>query len=230
MPPYVSILVPAYNEERSIEAVLRKVWSTPVDKELIVIDDGSTDATPAILARLRQELPIQVITHPTNLGKGHAIRSGLSRSRGEIVLLQDADFECDPRHYPDLLTPFAERHATVVYGSRFLDGRHVSAGWHRLANRVITSFVNVLFGASLTDAETGFKLFRREVATSLSLRATSFEFEVEFTCKVLRQGHAILEVPVAYARRTYAEGKKITWKDGVIALWVILRCRLDPRY
>ena len=231
MPPRVTILVPVYNEQSSIEPVLRAVWETEVgDKEIVVVDDGSDDQTGAILARLRREFPLRVITHPKNRGKGQAIQTGLAQCRGEIVLLQDADFECDPRHYRALLAPFSDPRTTVVYGSRYLSPSHPSPPVHRLANWVITAWVNLLFGSSLTDAETGYKLFRRTIVERIPLRAQGFEFEVEFTCKALRLGHAIREVPVVSVRRTYAEGKKITWKDGLVALWVIVRCRLDPHY
>ncbi len=227
----LSVLVPVYNEERSIEAVLRRVVATPVEKEVIVINDGSTDGTSTILSRLSTALPIQRVTHDQNRGKGAAIRSGFSRSRGDILLVQDADFECDPSHYPSLLEPFTDPAVMVVYGSRFLRPTRASFGLHRLANRTITTWVRLFFGGSLTDAETGYKVFRRRVFEPLALRAKRFEFEVEFTCKVLRQGYAITEVSVAYLhRRSYTEGKKITWKDGVYALWVILCCRINPRY
>lgn len=229
VPPAVSILVPAYNEAPSIELVVRRVCAAVVDAEVIVVDDGSTDETGTILARLAQELPIEVIRHPRNLGKGRAVRSALDRSRGQIVLIQDADLEYDPEDYPTLLKPLRERRAEVVYGSRFLGPHRASYFWHRLGNWVITTLVNVLFNASLTDVETGYKAFRREALDGLSLRASGFEVEVELTCKVLRAGHTIFEVPVSYYGRSYAEGKKITWRDGMYALWVILYCRLNPR-
>ncbi|MBI4598446.1 MAG: glycosyltransferase family 2 protein [Candidatus Omnitrophica bacterium] len=225
-PPRVSVLVPAYNEARTIDTVLRAVCRTPIDKEVIVINDGSTDGTGEILERLQQELPIRVITHPKNLGKGQAIRTGIQHSTRDVVLIQDADLECDPAEYPGLLAPMMDERVKIVYGSRFHGVPLTSGGHHRLGNWVITAMVNLLFGSSLTDAETGYKVFRRMVVAPMQLRALSFDFEVEFTCKALRLKHAIVEVPVAYTRRrSYAEGKKITWKDGVRALWVITRCR-----
>lgn len=228
--PDVSILIPAHNEARTIEHVLRKVAAVPLDKELIVVDDGSTDGTSDILGRLALTLPLRVISHATNRGKGQAIRSAIDASRGRILLIQDADLEYDPEDYPVLLKPIREGRVTVVYGSRFLGAHQASYFWHRVGNWMITFATNLLFNASLTDVETGYKVFRREIVERMALRAQGFEFEVEFTCKILRAGQSIFEVPISYYGRSYAEGKKITWKDGVHALWVILLCRLNPRY
>ena len=226
----LSIIVPVYNEERFIESLLRKVVAAADSSEIIVVDDGSTDQTPTVLTRLGRELPIRVITHPQNKGKGTAIRSGLESAKGDVVVIQDADLEYDPEDYPALLKPLLQRRVSVVYGSRFLGPHHATYFWHRLGNWVITTLVNVCFNASLTDVETGYKAFRKDALKDLDLRASSFEFEVEFTCKILRAGQTIFEVPISYYGRTYADGKKITWKDGVTALLTILRCRLDPRY
>ena len=228
MAELVSILIPVYNEVRCVEPVLRKVCASPIEKDVVVVDDGSTDGTAALLERLARELPLRIITQPRNRGKGQAIRSAIEHSRGDIVLIQDGDLEYDPEDYPALLKPLFTRRAEVVYGSRFLGAHRASYFWHRLGNWVITMLVNVLFNASLTDVETGYKAFRRSVVQDLPLRAMGFEFEVEFTCKVLSKHHMIFEVPIAYYGRTYADGKKITWKDGFYALWVILGCRLRP--
>ena len=228
MAELVSVLMPVYNEERFIEPVVRKVCASPIEKEVIVVDDGSTDGTGAVLERLARELPLRVVTHERNLGKGRAIRSALEVSRGAILLIQDGDLEYDPDDYPVVLKPLFARRAEVVFGSRFLGAHRASYFWHRVGNWVITTLVNLLFNASLTDVETGSKAFRRSALEGLTLRAKRFEFEVEFTCKILRRRHMIFEVPVAYYGRSYAEGKKITWKDGVYALWVILGCRLSP--
>ena len=226
----VSIIIPVYNEERSIEPVLRKVVSVAQGMEIVVVDDGSVDGTPGILQRLSRELPIRVVTHPHNRGKGAAIHTALSSVRGEIVLIQDADFEYDPEEYPILLKPLQQGRVAVVYGSRFLGSHQAIYFWHRLGNWVITNVVNLLFNASLTDVETGYKAFRRDVLDGVTLRARSFDFEVEFTCKLLRAGRAMFEVPISYYGRTYAEGKKITWRDGLTALATILRFRIDPSY
>ena len=230
MADLVSVIIPVYNEERFLEQVLRTVHRVPLVKELIVVDDGSTDGTPAILARLTKELAVRVITHERNEGKGRAVRSGIEAARGDILLIQDADLEYDPEEYPALLKPLLERRTQVVFGSRFLGAHQASYFWHRLGNWVITTMVNLLFNASLTDVETGYKVFRTEVVNGLLLRSASFDIEVEFTCKILRRGHLIFEVPISYYGRTYAEGKKITWKDGIRALWVILCCRVNPWY
>jgi glycosyltransferase involved in cell wall biosynthesis len=229
-PPLLSVIVPVYNEERYLEQVLRKVVATPYGKEILVVNDGSTDATGRILQRLSRELPIRVLTHERNRGKGRAIRTGIEASRAAILLVQDADLEYDPADYPALVQPMLEGRAEVVYGSRFLGRQPASYFLHRIGNWVITAMVNLCFGGSLTDAETCYKAFRRERIASIPLRAMGFEFEVEVTCKLLRQRVRILEVPVSYYGRTYAEGKKITWKDGMQALWVIACCRLNPGY
>lgn len=226
----ISILVPVYNEERFIEPLLRKVVEAAEGSDIIVIDDGSRDQTPQILARLANELPIRVATHEHNGGKGAAIRTGLELAHGAIVVIQDADLEYDPEDYPALLKPLLQHRVSVVYGSRFLGPHHATYFWHRLGNGIITTLVNMLFNASLTDVETGYKAFRKEVLRAIVLRARSFELEVEFTCKVLRTGQTIFEVPIAYYGRTYAQGKKITWRDGLTAIFTILRCRVDPRY
>ena len=226
----VSILIPVYNEERYIEPVLRKVVAHAKDMEIVVVDDGSQDQTPIILQRLAHELPVRVITHAENRGKGAAIHTGLAEVRGTVVLIQDADLEYDPEDYPTILKPLLQERVMVVYGSRFLGPHQASYFWHRLGNWVITNVVNLLFNASLTDVETGYKAFRKDVLQGMVLRAKSFDFEVEFTCKLLRGGRGIFEVPISYYGRTYAEGKKITWRDGVTALAVILRCWFDPRY
>lgn len=230
MADLVSILIPVYNEERLLEEVLRKVCAAPFDKEMIVVDDGSRDGTKGILARLCRELPLTVVTHDVNQGKGCAVRTAIEASRGSILLIQDADLEYDPADYPALLAPLFERRTKAVYGSRFLGTPPASYFWHRVGNWVITMTVNVLFNASLTDVETCYKALRREVVSSIPLRARGFELEVEVTCRLLRARQMILEVPVSYYGRSYAEGKKITWKDGVHALWVILCCRLNPWY
>lgn len=223
----ISIVVPVYNEERFVEPLLRKVAQRAGEQEIFVIDDGSTDQTPAILARLAQALPIRLLTHPANLGKGAAIRTGLKVARGTVIIIQDADLEYDPQDYPGLLKPMLQGRTSIVYGSRFLGPYRAIYFWHRLGNWVLANLVNLLFNASLTDVETGYKVFRRKVLDGISLRANGFDVEVECTCKALKAGHMIVEVPIAYDGRTYAEGKKITWKDGVTALLTIIRCRLN---
>lgn len=224
--PTVTILVPVYNEARLVEPLLRKVSAMPLDKQLLVIDDGSQDGSSEILTRLQPELGFELIRHARNRGKGAAIRSGLEAARGRFVLIQDADQEYDPDDYGVLLAPLLKGRATIVYGSRFLGPHRASYFWHRLGNWIITTSVNLLFNASLTDVETGYKVFRRDRVQGLALRASGFDIEVELTCKLLRRGEGIFEVPISYYGRSYAEGKKITWRDGVIALWVIAACRM----
>ena len=223
----ISIVVPVYNEERFVEPLLRKVVRLAGEQEILVIDDGSTDQTPAILARLAHTLPIRVMTHPANLGKGAAIQTGLKVARGTTIIIQDADLEYDPQDYPGLLRPVLQGRTSIVYGSRFLGPHRAIYFWHRLGNWVLANMVNLLFNASLSDVETGYKVFRRKVLDDISLRANGFDVEVEFTCKALKAGYMIVEVPIAYYGRTYAEGKKITWKDGLTALLTIIRCRLN---
>ena len=224
----LSVIVPVYNECASVEAALRRVAAVPIEKEIIVVDDGSTDGCREILDRLASELPIQVHGHPKNLGKGAAVQTGLRAAGGAIVLIQDADLEYDPDDYPALLRPIQTGRADVVYGSRFLGPHRASYFWHRLGNWIVTTFVNVLFNSSLTDVETGYKVFRREVIQGIRLRSKGFEFEIEITCKLLRGGRTIFEVPISYYGRTYAEGKKITWRDGLVALGMTLWYRLNP--
>lgn len=226
----VSVVIPVFNEAPFIETIVRRVVASPIEKEIIVVDDGSTDETPAILSRLSRELGIRILTHATNGGKGLAVRTGLAQCQGDVVLIQDADLEYDPEDCPALLKPLLERRTDIVYGSRFLGPHRATFFWHRLGNWIVTTWVNVLFNASLMDVETGYKAFRRDILQGLGLRAKGFDFEVEVTCKVLRRGGTIFEVPISYYGRSYAEGKKITWRDGIQALWIILCCRINSRY
>lgn len=221
----LSIIIPVYNEERFIEPLLRKVVHAAGDSEIFVIDDGSTDQTPAILSRLLKELPIQVVSHPRNLGKGSAVRTGLAHTRRELILIQDADLEYDPEEYALLLRPLLQGRVQVVYGSRFLGAHPALSCWRRLGNWLITNLVNLCFHASLTDVETGYKVFRREAVNHLALQSTGFDLEVELTCQLLKAGRVIVEIPISYDGRTDAEGKKVTWKHGLSAIATTLRCR-----
>jgi len=228
--PLTTILVPVYNERAFVEATLRGVFASPIAKEVVVVDDGSTDGTTELLERLEPELGFQLFRHKHNQGKGRALVTGLTHARGDVVLIQDGDLEYDPADYPAMLKPLLHGRSAVVYGSRFLGPHRATYFWHRVGNGIVTTWVNLLFNASLTDVETGYKGFRRDVLQQIPLRARGFEFEVEVTCKLLRQGQTIFEVPVSYYGRTYAEGKKITWRDGIIALWVTLWCRVARWY
>ncbi len=229
----LSILIPVYNEVETIERVLERVLEAPlpegVEREVVVVDDGSTDGTGDKLAGLRQrsEQVFQLIRHDRNRGKGAALRSALAVATGTVVIIQDADLEYHPREYPKLLEPILAGEADVVYGSRFLGGPHrVLFFWHYIGNRLLTLLSNLLTDLNLSDMETGFKAFRREVLEGLDLRSEGFTIEPELTAKVAKRGYRIFEVSIAYYGRTYAEGKKIGWKDGIAAVWAILRYNL----
>ena len=235
----ISVIVPVYNEAATIRELLRRVARVPIRKEIIVVDDGSTDGTAEILRRIQDhpnsvpgdQLPapchLRVLYHHHNQGNGAAIRTALSVVTGEIVLIQDADLEYDPAEYTSLIQPIIEDRADVVYGSRFLGHPHrVLLFWHMVGNRLLTLLSNMFTNLNLTDMETGYKAFRTRVLWRIRLQANRFGFEPEVTAKISRQGLRIYEVPISYAGRTYAEGKKINWMDGVAALWAILRYNL----
>ncbi len=232
----LSIVIPSYNEERTIAGVLDAVLAvelrdqndSEMDRELIVIDDGSHDHTREILARYNDRPEVRVILHERNRGKGAALRSGFAALTGDIIIIQDADAEYDPREYPRLLEPILLGRADVVYGSRLSGGQpqRVYLFWHLVGNRVLTLLTNFLFNTTLTDMETGYKVFRREVVDSFQLRSNDFRIEPEMTAQVFRGGMLrVYEVPISYYGRTYEEGKKITWKDGFAAIATLLRCR-----
>ncbi|MDQ3283275.1 MAG: glycosyltransferase [Acidobacteriota bacterium] len=223
--PLLSVIVPCYNERATVAELLRRVRDVPVDKEIVVIDDQSTDGSRDVVASLAKEWPeIRQIIQPENMGKGAAIRRGIEEARGEIVLIQDADLEYDPEDYPRLLQPIIDGHADAVFGSRF-EGhpRRVMLFWHRLGNTFLTFLSNMTTNLDLTDMETCYKVFRRDVIQSIPLRSNRFGIEPEITAKLAKRGYRIFEVPIAYYGRDYWEGKKINWKDGFVALWTILR-------
>ena len=224
----LSIVVPVYNERATIAEVLRRARAAPFEKEVLVVDDGSTDGTGEILREAAaRNGDIRLLRHERNRGKGAALRTGFAAATGDIVLVQDADLEYDPADYGALLRPFLEGKADVVFGSRFLGGpfARVHLFWHYVGNRLLTLFSNMLTNLNLTDMETGFKVFRREVLDRLRLRSEGFAIEPEITAKVARLKVRVYEVPVGYAGRTYAEGKKITWRDGLVALFAVVRYR-----
>lgn len=226
----LSVVMPAYNEEATIEQAVRQVLTAPVDDrvELIVVDDGSTDGTAAVLARLAAEdARVKVLTSDRNRGKGAALRMGFEAAGGDVVLVQDADLEYDPADYPRLLAPIRSGRADVVFGSRFIGDVHrVLYFWHYVGNRFLTILSNVMSGLNLTDMEAGYKVFRREVLQGLRIRSRRFGVEPELVQKVARGKWRVYEVGISYNGRTYGEGKKITWRDGLAAIWHILRFRI----
>ena len=221
----LSVIIPVYNEKTTISEVIEKVSAVelPIAKEIIVVDDGSTDGTVEILQSNSIKVTNTYLT-PVNVGKGAAVRIGLTIAKGEIILIQDADLELNPNEYKQLLQPILEGKTSVVYGSRFL-GENRVAPLRRFANYFLTFKTNLLFRTNLTDMETAYKVFTAEVAKSLSLKANRFEIEPEITAQIARQGFTILEVPISYRPRTKFEGKKINWKDGFKALWTLLKYR-----
>ncbi len=231
--PRLSIVIPAYNERATVEDLLRRVARAPlpdgIEREMIVVDDGSSDGTRELLREIvaRGEWPLRLLEQPVNQGKGAAIRAGFAAAGGDIVLIQDADLEYDPADYPELLRPILADEADVVFGSRFLGGPHrVLFFWHSLGNRFLTMLSNMLTDVNLSDMETCYKVFRREVLDGLTLQSNRFGIEPELTAKVVKKGARIYEVPITYRGRTYAEGKKIGWKDGVSAIWAIFKYNL----
>jgi len=233
MPPplddfLLSVIIPVYNEEATLAEIVRRVQATPYRKEIILVDDCSTDRSPEILKNLKAE-NIRIFTHDKNRGKGAALRTGFSHASGDILLIQDADLEYDPAEYPRLLQPILDGHADVVYGSRFLGGpQRVHLFWHRLGNQLITLLSNMLTNLNLSDMETCYKVFKADVARKINIKSNRFGIEPELTAKIARMRCRIYEVPISYYGRDYAEGKKITWLDGLAAIFHIIRFRLLP--
>lgn len=225
----LSVIIPCYNEASSIEKVVQSVIdATGPDREIIIVDDCSTDGTRQLLERDIDGKLARVIYQPNNQGKGAALRAGFAAASNDIVIVQDADFEYDPGDYPIMIEPIISDHADVVYGSRFIGNRphRVQYFWHRMGNGLLTLMSNMFTNLNLTDMETGYKAFRREVIQSITIEENRFGFEPEITAKIARGRHRIYEVGIAYFGRTYAEGKKIGWKDGVWAIWCILKYNL----
>jgi len=221
----LSVVMPVCNEKNTIHEIIARVLKvdTGLEKELVIVDDFSTDGTRDILGQLDNPR-IKVFFHPKNMGKGAALRTGFSQAQGDIVLIQDADLEYDPREYPKLLEPILDGRADVVYGSRFLGGPHrVLFFWHYVANKMLTGFANLLSNLNLTDMETCYKVFKKDVLSRIRLKSDRFGFEPEVTIKVAKLKCRVYEVPISYSGRDYSEGKKIGWKDGLAAIYHLLR-------
>jgi glycosyltransferase involved in cell wall biosynthesis len=215
----ISVVIPVYNEAQTLEEIVRRVQAVSLDKEIIIVDDASTDGTRERLEDVGKANNVTILRHERNRGKGAALRTGFARVRGDIVIVQDADLEYDPRDYDTLLEPIVDGRADVVFGSRFLGGPHrVLFFWHYVGNRLLTLLSNLLTDLNLSDMAAGYKVFRKEVLTGLMLKSNRFAFDAEFTAKVAKRRLRLYEVPISYSGRTYAEGKKITWKDGLSVL------------
>jgi glycosyltransferase involved in cell wall biosynthesis len=223
--PLLSVVMPVYNEEETVEEIIRRVLAVAMRIQLIVIDDVSTDGTPAILDRLQAELGFILLRQPHNGGKGAALRRGFAAVTGDMVIIQDADLEYSPEEFAILTPLITSGRADVVFGSRFLGTHRVFLLTHYLGNLLITFVTNVLYNTMLTDMETCYKLMRVDVLRSMQLKSNGFGIEPEITAKVFKRGYKVYEVPISYDGRGYEEGKKITWRDGLVALWVLLKYR-----
>jgi glycosyltransferase involved in cell wall biosynthesis len=223
--PLLSVVMPAYNERETIEEIIRRVLAVPLRIELVVVDDASTDGTRDILQTLASALPFKLLLQPNNRGKGAALARGFADVTGDIVVIQDADLEYSPEEYPELVELICTGRADVVYGSRFIGRHRVFLFTHFLGNRVLTLLTNILYNTMLTDMETCFKAMRIDVLRSMTLRSERFGIEPELTAKIFKRGYRVYEVPITYDGRGYDEGKKITWKDGVVAVWTLLKYR-----
>lgn len=223
----LSVIIPVYNEKNTIKEILRQVRQVDlgeIDKEIIVVDDGSTDGTSDIL-KYEADSSLKYLRHEKNLGKGAAVTTGLAKATGDLVIVQDADLEYDPNDYLKLIKPILSGKAKVVYGSRFTGERRNMLFWHYVGNRALSLVTNILYNTTLSDMETGYKLFTKEALQGIKITAQRFEFEPEITAKILKKGIRIYEVPISYTGREYSEGKKISWKDGFVALWALIKYR-----
>jgi len=227
--PLISFVMPVYNEGPSLEDVLQRVYDLPLRAEVIAVDEGSNDATPSILRSYSESHGLTAIRHDRNRGKGAAVRTGIARTTGEVVVIQDADMEYDPADVVDLVQPIVEGYADVVYGSRLTGGRPQRAYmfWHLVANRMLALLTNMLWNSTISDMETGYKAFRGEIVRGFDLREDDFRIEPEITSEVLRRKLRLYQVPIAYYGRTPEEGKKISWRDGPLAIWTLLRMRFS---
>ena len=222
----LSVIIPVFNEVKTIAEIIRRVQKTGLAEEIVIVDDGSTDGTRQFLKTLEGQPFFQIIYHEKNRGKGAAVVTGIRAARGMLMIIQDADLEYDPREYPELLRPIEEGMADVVFGSRFLGAaRRPILFWNMVANKILTFTTNILYNNILTDMETGYKLFKREVVQDMVIHARGFEFEPEFTAKLLKRRVRIFEVPIRFNPREYSEGKKIKMSDAFVAMWSLLKYR-----
>lgn len=223
--PLLSVVMPAYDERETIEEIIRRVLAVPLRIELIVVDDGSKDGTREILQRLSRELRFKLVLQGENAGKGASLRRGFEEVTGDLVVVQDADLEYSPEEYPKLIELICQGRADVVYGSRFLGRHRVFLFSHYVGNRFLTLVTNLLYNTMLTDMETCYKVMRTTVLRSMRLKQQRFGIEPELTAKIFKRGYRVYEVPITYDGRGYEEGKKITWRDGLVALWVLIKYR-----
>ena len=222
----LTVIIPIYNEVESLSEIVKRVQGTELAGEILLVDDGSIDGTRDLLKEMDGKDNVRVILKEKNEGKGSAVTIGMQSATGDILLIQDADLEYDPRDYPTLLKPLEEGIADVVYGSRFLGGpRRVAMFWHLVANYMLTFMTNILYNTILSDMETGYKVFRKQVVEGMTIRAKRFDFEPEFTAKILKRKYRIFEVPIAFNPRDYSEGKKIKLRDAFEAVWTLLKYR-----
>lgn len=221
----LSVIMPVYNEQATIDEIIRRVRQVDVPKELIIVDDFSTDGTRDRLKKYENEPNIKVIYHQFNQGKGAALRTGIAYATGDIVIFQDADLEYHPEEYPRLIEPIIKGYADVVYGSRFKGVSRAFLFWHFLGNKLLTLITNILYNSTISDMETCYKVFKREVIQNIKIRSNRFNVEPEITAKVLKRKLRLVEVPITYTGRDYTEGKKITWRDGLSALWTLIKYR-----
>jgi glycosyltransferase involved in cell wall biosynthesis len=222
----VTVVIPVYNEVSTIREIVRRVLATGLVSEVVIVDDGSQDGTRGVLEELNGQNGVRVILHAKNMGKGAAVRTGIQAAAGEVVIIQDADLEYDPREYANLLRPIEEGIADIVYGSRFLGGaRRPILFWNMVANKILTLITNILYNNILSDMETGYKVFKREVIQGIPLKSRRFDFEPEFTAKILKRKIRIYEVPIAFNPRDYSQGKKIHMGDAFEALWALIKYR-----
>jgi len=223
----LSIVIPVYNEESTLKEIIRQVQATPFEKEIVIVDDFSTDGSREILQDMGNDSGLRIFYHEKNMGKGASLRTGFQHVTGDIVIIQDADLEYDPSEYEMLLKPILEGKADVVYGSRFLGApRRVLYFWHSVANNVLTLFSNMMTNLNLTDMETCYKVFRREIIDKITIKSNRFGVEPEITAKIARMNARIYEIPISYSGRKYSEGKKIGWKDAIGAFYYIIKFKL----